>query len=223
MVPQPTPQDLLEIVLLTVRVTGTALVASSLLGIPIGAAMALTRFYGRRLLVVMVYTGMGLPPVVVGLAVYLALSRSGPLGSLGWLFTPAAMMLAQTVIALPLVIGLTMTSLEAVDPQLRLQLRSLGADRRQVVLALLGEARGGVLAAVVAGFGGIISEVGAAMLVGGNIESQTRVLSTAVVLQTRMGQYQPALLLGGLLLMLAFTVNAILLRLLQRPPWWPGR
>lgn len=223
MVPQPTPQDLLEIVLLTVRVTGTALVASSLLGIPIGAAMALTRFYGRRLLVVVVYTGMGLPPVVVGLAVYLALSRSGPLGSLGWLFTPAAMMLAQTVIALPLVIGLTMTSLEAVDPQLRLQLRSLGADRRQVVLALLGEARGGVLAAVVAGFGGIISEVGAAMLVGGNIESQTRVLSTAVVLQTRMGQYQPALLLGGLLLMLAFTVNAILLRLLQRPPWWPGR
>jgi tungstate transport system permease protein len=220
---QPTARDLLEIILLTVRVTGVALLASAALGIPAGAAMALARFPGRRLLTTIVYTGMGLPPVVVGLVVYLLLSRSGPFGGLSWLFTPTAMTLAQTIIALPLVIGLTMTSLEAIDPQLRLQIRALGADRRQVVLALLTEARGGVLAAVVAGFGGIISEVGAAMLVGGNIEGQTRVLSTAVVLQTRMGQYQPALLLGGLLLVLAFSVNVVLLRLLHRPPWWPGR
>lgn len=220
---QPDLADLLEIIALTVRVTGAALVASALLGIPAGALMALTRFPGRRLLVALVYTGMGLPPVVVGLAVYLVLSRSGPLGGLGWLFTPAAMTVAQTVIALPLVVGLTMTGLEAVDPQLRLQIRALGADRRQEIIALLTEARGSVLAAVVAGFGGIISEVGAAMMVGGNIEGQTRVLSTAVVLQTRMGQFQPALLLGGLLLALAFSVNVILLRLLDRPPWWPGR
>lgn len=220
---QPTAGDLLEIILLTVRVTGVALVASAALGIPAGAAMALARFPGRRVLTTIVYTGMGLPPVVVGLVVYLLLSRRGPFGGLGWLFTPTAMTLAQTIIALPLVIGLTMTSLEAIDPQLRLQIRALGADRRQVVLALLTEARGGVLAAVVAGFGGIISEVGAAMLVGGNIEGQTRVLSTAVVLQTRMGQYQPALLLGGLLLVLAFSVNVVLLQLLHRPPWWPGR
>ena len=220
---QPTFADLLEIIGLTIRVTGTALVASALIGIPAGAAMALARFPGRRALVAIVYTGMGLPPVVVGLAVYLTLSRSGPLGELGWLFTPAAMTAAQTIIALPLVVGLTMTGLESIDPQLLLQVRALGADRRQEIQALLIEARGSVLAAVVAGFGGIISEVGAAMMVGGNIEGLTRVLSTAVVLQTRMGQFQPALLLGGLLLTLAFSVNVILLRLLDRPPWWPGR
>jgi tungstate transport system permease protein len=166
---------------------------------------------------------MGLPPVVVGLVVYLLLSRSGPLGNLGWLFTPTAMTLAQTVIALPLVIGLTMTSLEAVDPQLRLQLQSLGADRRQEITALLTEARAGVVAAVVAGFGGIISEVGAAMLVGGNIAGQTRVLSTAIVLETRMGEFGFALVLGALLLSLAFLVNILLLRLQHRIPYWPGR
>jgi tungstate transport system permease protein len=151
------------------------------------------------------------------------LSRSGPLGALGWLFTPAAMTVAQTVIALPLVLGLTMTGLEAVDPQLRLQLRALGADRRQESWALLGEARSAVIAAVVAGFGGIISEVGAAMLVGGNIEGQTRVLSTAIVLGTRMGQYSLALALGGILLALTFLVNIVFIRLQHRPPWWLGR
>jgi tungstate transport system permease protein len=212
-----------EIVGLTIRVTGGALVVSAILGIPLGAVLALIRFPGRRLVVALVYTGMGLPPVVVGLVVYLLLSRSGPLGGLGWLFTPPAMTLAQTTIALPLVIGLTMTGLEAVDPQLRLQIRSLGASRRQEVGALLHEARGGVVAAVVAGFGGIISEVGAAMLVGGNIEGQTRVLSTAIVLETRMGEFEFALVLGGLLLSLAFAVNVVLLRLEQRPPYWPGR
>lgn len=220
---QPNLGDLLEIIALTLRVTGTALAASTLIGIPAGAALALSRFPGRRLLVTLVYTGMGLPPVVVGLAVYLVLSRSGPMGELGWLFTPMAMTSAQTIIALPLVMGISMAGMEAIDPQLRLQIRALGADRRQEIQALLLEARGSVLAAIVAGFGGIISEVGAAMMVGGNIEGQTRVLSTAVVLQTRMGQYQPALLLGGLLLALAFSVNAALLRLLDRPPWWPGR
>jgi tungstate transport system permease protein len=212
-----------EIVGLTIRVTGTALMASAILGIPLGALMALARFPGRRLLVAVVYTGMGLPPVVVGLVVYLLLSRSGPFGSLGWLFTPPAMMVAQTIIALPLVIGLTMTGMEAVDPQLRLQVRALGADRRQEILALLREARGSVVAAVVAGFGGIISEVGAAMLVGGNIEGQTRVLSTAIVLETRMGEFEFALVLGGLLLSLAFAVNVVLIRLQQHPPYWPGR
>lgn len=208
---------------MTVRVTGSALMASAILGVPLGSLMALIRFPGRRLAVALIYTGMGLPPVVVGLVVYLLLSRSGPLGSLGWLFTPPAMTLAQTVIALPLVIGLTMTGLEAVDPQLRLQIRALGADRRQEIAALLHEARGSVVAAIVAGFGGIISEVGAAMLVGGNIEGQTRVLSTAIVLETRMGEFEFALVLGGLLLSLAFAVNVILIRLQHRPPYWPGR
>ena len=215
--------ELLEIIALTFRVTGVALTAAALLGIPAGALLAFTRFPGRRLLVAIVYTGMGLPPVVVGLAVYLALSRSGPLGSLGWLFTPAAMTVAQTIIALPLVVGLTMTGLEAVDPQLRLQIRALGADRRQEIAALLGEARAAVIAAVVAGFGGIISEVGAAMLVGGNIQGQTRVLSTAIVLETRMGEFGFALALGGILLFLAFLVNLAFLRLQHHPPYWPGR
>jgi tungstate transport system permease protein len=215
--------DLIEIVLLTIRVTGVALAAATLLGIPAGALMAFSRFPGRRLLVAIIYTGMGLPPVVVGLVVYLVLSRSGPLGTLGWLFTPAAMTVAQTVIALPLVVGLTMTGLESVDPQLRLQLRALGADRRQESWALLGEARSAVIAAVVVGFGGIISEVGAAMLVGGNIAGQTRVLSTAIVLGTRMGEYSLALALGGILLALAFLVNIVFTRLQHRPLWWPGR
>ena len=162
---------------------------------------------------------MGLPPVVVGLAVYLTLSRSGPLGVMEWLFTPWAMVVAQVIISFPLVAGLTMTAIEALDPDLRLQLRSLGAGRRQEVAAMLGEAREGVVAAVVAGFGGIISEVGAAMLVGGNIESQTRVLSTAIVLETRRGFFGLALGLGGALLGMAFMVNFIFLRLQGRGRW----
>lgn len=221
--PQDVLRDLIEIVALTIRVTGVALFAATLLGIPAGALMAFSRFPGRRLLVAIIFTGMGLPPVVVGLVVYLLLSRSGPLGALGWLFTPAAMTVAQAVIALPLVVGLTMTGLESIDPGLRLQIRALGADRRQETWTLLLEGRGAVIAAVVAGFGGIISEVGAAMLVGGNIDGQTRVLSTAIVLGTRMGDYSLALALGGVLLTLAFLANVLFIRLQHRPPWWPGR
>lgn len=208
---------------LTLQVTGTALAISAVIGIPIGAAIGLTRFPGRRLLVALLYTGMGLPPVVVGLAVYLLLSRSGPLGGLDWLFTPAAMIVAQTIIAFPLVAGLTMAGVEAVDPDFRLQVMSLGASKAQVVRALLGEARGGVLAALLAGFGGIISEVGAAMLVGGNIESQTRVLSTAIVLETRRGEFALAVAMGGVLLSLAFGVNALFISLERRSMWRMGR
>lgn len=209
--------DILDIVLLTARVTGAALFFSVLLGVPAGALLALRRFRGRGALVTAVYTGMGLPPVVVGLAVYLMLSREGPLGDIEWLFTPHAMVLAQWIIALPLVIGLTMAAIEAVDPELLLQVRSLGATRWQEIKALLREARAGVIAAVVAGFGAIISEVGAALLVGGNIEGQTRVLSTAIVLETRRGEFALALALGGLLLGLAFAVNAVLMKL--QSPW----
>ncbi|MCJ7707332.1 MAG: ABC transporter permease, partial [Anaerolineales bacterium] len=123
--------ELWPVIALTFEVTGMALAISAILGIPVGALIALARFPGRRWVVALIYTGMGLPPVVVGLAVYLLLSRSGPLGDLGWLFTPAAMVVAQTVIAVPLVVGLTMTSIESLDPQLRLQVRALGADRSQ--------------------------------------------------------------------------------------------
>jgi tungstate transport system permease protein len=208
--------DLWPIVLLSLRVTGTALVISAVPGIVLGARLALRPVPGQRLIVLLIYTGMGLPPVVVGLAVYLFLSRSGPLGWLGWLFTPAAMITAQTIIALPMTIGLTLTAVGAVDPNLRPQLRALGATPTQVMWAVLSEAWPGVLAAVVAAFGSIISEVGAVMLVGGNIEGQTRVLTTAIVLETRKGNFELALALGGVLLGLAFISNWLLLRLGQR-------
>jgi tungstate transport system permease protein len=196
----------------TFQVSGLALAISALLGIPTGAVLGLMRFPGRRLATALVYTGMGFPPVVVGLAIYLLTSRIGLLGPLGWLFTPSAMIMAQAIIAFPLVSGLTMAAIESIDPQFRLQVRSLGANRFQEVSALLQEARGGVIAALVAGFGGIISEVGAAMLVGGNIEGQTRVLSTAIVLETRQGEFGLALALGGVLLTLAFAVNVLFIR-----------
>jgi len=211
--------QLLLIVALTLRVSGLALAISAVLGIPAGGLLGVSRFRGRGAVVAAIYTGMGLPPVVVGLAVYMILSRRGPLGALSWLFTPAAMVAAQVVIALPLIVGLTNAAIESLDPELRLQLRSMGANRLQEIGALLGEARDGVIAAVAAGFGGIISEVGAAMLAGGNIEAQTRVLSTAIVLETRRGNFALALALGGILLSLTFTISMLLIRLRHRVVW----
>lgn len=204
---------LLEIVSLTLQVSGAALALSTLVGLPLGAALGLYRVPGRGLVTALLYTGMGLPPVVVGLFVYLMLSRSGPFGALAWLFTPKAMITAQTIIAFPLVTGLTMTAVQSVDPALSLQVRSLGATRLQEAWTVLSEARIGVVAAVVAAFGGIISEVGAVMLVGGNIAGKTRVLTTAIVLETRQGEFALALALGVILLTLAFAANLALLRL----------
>ena len=207
----------LEIICLSLIVTGLALAVSTLIGVPAGAVLGLwSRVRVRGLITVLMYTGMGLPPVVVGLAVYLLLSRSGPLGNLGWLFTPRGMVLAQIVIALPVVAGLTMTAVQSVDPALRLQVRALGATRWQELAAVLREARIGVMAAVVAAFGSIISEVGAVMLVGGNIEGHTRVLTTAIVLNTRMGEFDLALALGMILLVLTFLANTALFWLQQR-------
>ena len=207
----------LEIIWLSLLVTGLALAISTLIGVPAGAALGLwSRIRVRGLVTVLLYTGMGLPPVVVGLAVYLLLSRSGPLGGLDWLFTPSAMVLAQIVIALPVVAGLTMTAVQSVEPGLRLQVRALGATGWQELAAVLREARVGVMAAIVAAFGSIISEVGAVMLVGGNIEGRTRVLTTAIVLNTRMGEFDLALALGIILLLLAFLANTVLFWLQQR-------
>ena len=163
---------LYEIISLSLRVTGFALFISTLVGVPVGAALGLSRIRARGFITALLYTGMGLPPVVVGLFVYLVLSRSGPMGMLGWLFTPSAMIVAQVIIAFPLVTGLTMTAVQSVDPALRVQVRSLGATRAQETWSVLREARIGVIAAIVAAFGGIISEVGAVMLVGGNNISQ---------------------------------------------------
>ncbi|HSR48478.1 MAG TPA: ABC transporter permease [Anaerolineales bacterium] len=211
------PQGVWPVVRLTLIVSGAALAISAAIGIPIGTWLGLARFRGRAWVRAVIYTGMGLPPVVVGLAVYLLLSRKGPLGDLGWLFTPAAMVVAQIIIAFPIVAGLTSAALEALDPELSAQVRSVGANARQEALVLLRQARGGLLAALLAAFGGIISEVGAAMLVGGNIEGRTRVLSTAVVLETRRGNFATAMALGGTLLFLAFVINAALLRLNVSP------
>lgn len=213
--------QLAEIVLLSLRVSGIALAISTAIGIPLGALLGLARFRGRRLSVALVYTGMAFPPVVIGLFVYLLLSRSGVLGSLGlaWLpklFTPEAMILAQVIIAFPLVAGFTMAAVQGVDPALRVQVQALGASRWQTTWAILDEARVGVIAAVVAGFGGIISEVGAVMLVGGNIAGQTRVLTTAIVLETNKGNFGLAMALGVILLSMAFTTNFIILRLQGR-------
>ena len=207
----------MQIIFLSLQVTGLALVISTLIGVPLGALIGLSsRARARGFITVLLYTGMGLPPVVVGLVVYLLLSRSGPLGALGWLFTPAAMIVAQIIIALPLVTGLTMTAVQSVHPDLRLQMRSLGATHWQETWAALREARIGVIAAIVAAFGGIISEVGAVMLVGGNIEGKTRVLTTAIVLDTRMGEFDAAIALGIILLAFAFVANAALFALQRR-------
>jgi tungstate transport system permease protein len=210
---------LVQIVLLSLYVSGVALAMATVVGVPAGALLALQPVPGRRLIELLIYTGMGLPPVVVGLAVYLLLSRSGPLGGLGWLFTPPAMIVAQTIIGLPLVTGLTLTAVESVDPALRLQVRSLGATPAQLMWTVLREAQAGVLASIIAAFGSVISEVGAVMLVGGDIEGQTRVLTTAIVLETRQGNFALALAIGGVLLALALVANILLLRLGRRPRW----
>jgi tungstate transport system permease protein len=206
-----------SIVWLSLRVAGTALLLSALLGIPLGTWLGLSRFRGKRLLVALLYTGMSLPPVVVGLAVYLLLSRSGPLGELGWLFSPRAMILAQTIIALPLVAGITLSAVSAVPAELFPQLRALGASRRQARWAVLREARAGVLVALAAAFGRVLSEVGAALMVGGNIQGHTRVLTTAIVLETGKGAFALALALAGWLLSLALAVNLAIVALQGRP------
>ena len=211
----------MEIIALSLQVSGIALAFSTLVGIPLGALLGLTRFPGRSLVMSLLYTGMGFPPVVIGLVVYLLLSRSGPLGGLESdlvprLFTPPAMILAQTIIAFPLVSGFTMAAVMGVDPLLAVQMRSLGATRLQTAFTVLMEARVGVVVSIIAGFGSIISEVGAVMLVGGNIEHRTRVLTTAVVLETRKGNFDLAMALGIILLALSFATNMAMIRLQGR-------
>lgn len=214
-------QDLSEIILLSLQVSGIALLLSTAIGVPLGIWMGLNRFRLRKLLTAVLYTGMGFPPVVIGLFVYILLSRNGIFGSLNSpivpeLFTPGAMVVAQTIIAFPLVAGFTMAAVIGVDPQLRSQVLSLGATKNQAAYAVMREARVGVIAAVVAGFGSIISEVGAVMLVGGNIEGRTRVMTTAIVLETRKGDFDLALSLGIILLSITFLTNLAILRLQGR-------
>lgn len=208
--------EVFSIVLLSFRVSLTATVTSLILGVPAGMALALSRFRGRRLLISLVNVGMGIPPVVVGLMVAILLWRSGPLGFLGIMYTPLAIIFAQTLIAFPIVTGLTLAAVQQLNPKVRLQILALGASRWQMLWILVREARLPILAAAMAGFGGVISEVGASMMVGGNLLGQTRVLTTATVLETSKGNFDVALALSTILFALAYTITLALTVVQQR-------
>jgi tungstate transport system permease protein len=206
----------------SLQISGFATLISLAIGIPLGIALALAKFPGRNTTVALINTGMGLPPVVVGLFISILLWRSGPLGFMELIYTPAAMILAQVVIAFPIVAGLTMASFQALNPKLALQLLGIGASKPQLLWLLCREAKLPLLAAVMAGFGGVISEVGASMMVGGNIRGQTRVLTTATVLETGKGNFEVAIALGLILLALTFAINLLLTRIQQREQLrWP--
>jgi tungstate transport system permease protein len=206
----------IRITWLSIQISGAATFLSVAVGIPAGVGLALARFPGRGLLVTLVNAGMGLPPVVVGLFVSIFLWRSGPLGGFELLYTPAAIVIAQFVIAAPIVTGLTVAAMQQLNPKLRLQFMGLGASRGQVLWLLMREARLPLLAAVMAGFGGVISEVGASMMVGGNLLGQTRVLTTATVLETGKGNFDIAIALSVILLALVFGVTYLLTWIQQR-------
>lgn len=199
--------EVLGITLLSLQISGTATLLSLLAGIPLGTLIALAHFPGRSVVISLVNTGMGLPPVVVGLFVSIFLWRSGPLGVLELLYTPTAIVIAQFIIAAPIVTGLTLAAVQQIPSQFRLQMLALGASRAQLLWVLLREARLPMLAAMMAGFGGVISEIGASMMVGGNIRGQTRVLTTATVLETGKGNFEVAIALSLILLGITFLVN----------------
>lgn len=211
-------EDTWAITALTLRVSLSATLVALLVGLPLGTAVAVARFPGRRVLLAGANTGMGLPPVVVGLFVTVLLWRSGPLGAFGLLYTPAAMVISQAAIATPIVVALVAVALQQVDPDFRVQMQALGATPLRAHLALLAEARLPLLAAAMAAFGAVVSEVGAAQMVGGNLVGQTRVLTTAAVLATSRGQFALAIAFGLILLLIAFAVNLVLTTVQQRTP-----
>lgn len=208
--------EVLGITLLSLQVSGAATAISLLVGISIGTLVALSTFPGKRVVVSLVNTGMGLPPVVVGLFVSIFLWRSGPLGFLELLYTPGAIVIAQAIIATPIVIGITIGAMQSLPPALQLQIRALGATRAQMVWILVKEARLPLMAGVMAGFGGVISEVGASMMVGGNIRGYTRVLTTATVMETGKGNFDVAIALSLILLLASLTINYLLTLVQQR-------
>jgi tungstate transport system permease protein len=208
--------DVIEIARLSLEVSALATLLALVVGVPFGVWIGLKPFPGRNLIVSLVNTGMGLPPVVVGLFVTIFLWRSGPFGFLGLLYTPAAIVVAQLILALPVVIGLTIAAVQQIDPRLSLQLLGLGASRAQLLVLLLREARLPLLAAVMAGFGAVISEVGASLMVGGNILHHTRVLTTATVLETSKGNFDVAIALSLILLGISFVINLALTLVQQR-------
>ncbi|MFN2274521.1 MAG: ABC transporter permease [Anaerolineales bacterium] len=208
--------EVFQITVLSLQISALATGLSLLIGLPLGTLLSLGKIRGRAFLLSMVNTGMGLPPVVVGLIVAMMLWRSGPLGDLRLIYTPTAIVIAQVIISFPIVTGLTAAALQSLDPRMKLQLYGLGASRIQMVWRLWREVRLPLLAALMAGFGSVISEVGASMMVGGNIRFQTRVLTTAIVLETSKGHFGIALALGILLLAITFAVNWLLTVIQQR-------
>lgn len=208
-----------EILWRSLQVSGGAMFLGVAVGLPLGIGIGVARFPGRSVLIALTYTGFALPPVVVGLVVYLLLSRQGPIGGLEMLFSPGAMVFAQALLAAPYVAGVSLAAVQAVPPEIRLQARALGASRTRSLWMQVREARLGILAAVIAGFGAVISEVGAAMMVGGNIAGETRVLTTAIVLETRRGNFETAMALGIILLAIVLVVNVLLTRVQQGPAW----
>jgi len=208
--------EVMGITLLSLGVSGSATLISLLTGISTGVIVALSEFPGRRITISLINTGMGLPPVVVGLFVTIFLWRNGPLGFFGILYTPTAIIIAQAVIATPIVMGITLAAIQQLPKKLRLQILALGATRLQMAWILLKEERLPLLAAVMAGFGGVISEVGASIMVGGNIKGYSRVLTTATVMETSRGNFDVAIALGIILLLLAYFINLILTQIQQR-------
>lgn len=207
--------EVLEVTFLTLKVSGTATLISILIGIPVGCILALSKFPGRNFIVSLSNFGMGLPPVVVGLWVSIFLWRSGPFGFMNIIYTPYAMIIAQAIIASPIVTSFTLAAIQQINPRIRLQLTALGANRIQMMMYLINEAKLGLLAAVMAGFGGVISEVGASQMVGGNIKGMTRVLTTATVMEVSKGDFDYAIALSILLLLLTYCITAILTSIQQ--------
>lgn len=208
--------EVVRITLLSLKVSGVATLISILIGLPLGTFLALVKFRSRQFWISLINTGMALPPVVVGLVVSIFLWRSGPLGALKLIYTPTAIVIAQVLISFPLAAGLTISSLQQLDPRLRVQLLGLGASKFQMILSLWKEARLALVAALIAAFGSVISEVGASMMVGGNLKGSTRVLTTAIVLETSRGEFASAIALSIILLGLAFLVNFALTTIQQR-------
>lgn len=207
--------EVMEVTLLTLSVSGTATLLSVIIGVPLGAVLALGRFPGRNFLVSLANFGMGLPPVVVGLWVSIFLWRSGPFGAFKIIYTPTAIIIAQAVIATPIVISFSLAAIQQIDSRLRMQWLALGANRYQMLLSMVREAKLGLLAAVMAGFGGVVSEVGASMMVGGNIKGVSRVLTTATVMEVNKGNFDVAIAISIILLLLAYGVTALLTFLQQ--------
>lgn len=208
--------EIFDITLRTLRVSMTAVLISTLIGIPAGMLLGLARFPGRRFILALVNIGMGLPPVVAGLWITLFLWRSGPLGDFGWLYTPTAIIMAQILVSLPIVTALTSTAFQQINPKMILQIKALGATKIQLYWILIKEVKLAILAAIIAGFGRVIAEVGAAMMVGGNISGETRILTTTIVMEVSKGNFDVALALSFILMALAFIITFLLTYLQQR-------